>query len=326
MSAKSFKPFRETLSVSFGIVLLSILFFNSPGKQLLADVKNGFDLADSIIPHNLILQGGPPRDGIPSIDNPKFLTPDLVNYMKPQELVLGVVIAGQAKAYPIHILNWHEIVNDRIGSRHFVVSYCPLCGTGMVFSAMRNGSLMTFGVSGLLYNSDVLLYDRQTNSLWSQVMRKSISGKLKGTQLKQIAAMHTTWENWLKRYPQTKVLSRETGATRNYDRDPYSGYEFSQHTYFPVTNKAPRDYHPKERVLGVTVNGVFKAYPFVELAKNNKIKFADSIAGKKLNIHWDKKNSTSWVTDNKGREYPVTVAYWFAWFAFHPETLVFKTS
>ena len=305
---------------------MSVLFFNSPGKQAQASVKNGFDLTDSIIPHNQIFQGGPPRDGIPSIDSPKFITSDQADFMKPKELVLGVVSEGQAKAYPIHILNWHEIVNDSIGSNHFVVSYCPLCGTGMVFSARLDGSLMTFGVSGLLYNSDVLLYDRQTGSLWSQVMRKSISGKLKGKQLKQIPAMHTTWENWLERYPQTKVLSRETGAIRNYERDPYSGYELTEHTYFPVTNKAPRDYHPKERVLGVTVNGVFKAYPFVELAKNNKVKFTDSIAGKKLTIHWDNKNATGWATDNTGREYPVTIAYWFAWYAFHPKTLVFKAS
>lgn len=324
MLANIFKPFRKTPSIFLGAVLLSAWFSASPGKPAQASVKNGFDLADSIVPQNQIFQGGPPRDGIPSIDNPKFLKPNEADFMKPKELVLGVVVGNQAKAYPIHILNWHEIVNDKTGSDHFVVSYCPLCGTGMVFSAKLEGSLMTFGVSGLLYNSDVLLYDRQTGSLWSQVMRKSISGKLKGAQLVQIPAMHTTWENWLQRYPKTKVLSRETGAIRNYERDPYSGYELSEHTYFPVTNRAPRDYHPKERVLGVTVKGVFKAYPFLELAKKNKTRFVDTIAGKKLNIHWDKKNTTSWVTDSRGREYPVTVAYWFAWYAFHPGTLVFK--
>jgi hypothetical protein len=126
------------------------------------------------------------------------------------------------------------------------VTYCPLCGTGLVFASNVGDSALVFGVSGLLYNSDVLLYDRNTESLWSQRMGQAISRRLKGVKLPQIPAFHTTWGEWRARFPNTGVLSIETGYQRYYHKKAYVGYEKSRRLYFSVTNKAPRDYHPKE--------------------------------------------------------------------------------
>ncbi len=287
----------------------------------LADTKNGFDLNGSLIPAEDIYQGGPPRDGIPSIDDPVFTTAKNANSLADTDRVLGVVHNGVAKAYPIAILNWHEIVNDKFKGERIVVSFCPLCGTGVVFTT-KNKRARTFGVSGLLYNSDMLLYDRETKSLWAQIEGMAISGKLKGEQLSLIPVSHTTWADWRKRYPQSQVLSRDTGASRDYDRDPYSGYENSDGLYFSVTNKDPR-YHPKERVVGVEINGQYKVYPFSELAQEDGDEVTDQFAGVTLRIIFDGEHQSATVYSEENVEIPSLSAFWFAWMAFHPDSLVF---
>ena len=192
----------------------ALLLFAAGGVN--AESKNGFDLSDSLIPAEKIKHGGPPKDGIPAIDNPKFIRADEVDFIKPKDRVIGVFRDGVAKAYPIRILNWHEVVNDTIGKHPIVVTYCPLCGTGMVFSTKTADGRMRFGVSGLLYNSDVLLYDRPTHSLWSQILGKAIAGPLKGLSIDMLPAAHTTWRDWKRRYPETLVLTTDTGFKRNY--------------------------------------------------------------------------------------------------------------
>jgi len=286
--------------------------------------KNGFDLEGSLIPVRKILSGGPPRDGIPALINPAFVTAEMATYLKEDDRVLAVEIGGVAKAYPIRILDWHEIVNDSIGNQQLAVTYCPLCGTGVVFASNVGDSALVFGVSGLLYNSDVLLYDRNTESLWSQLMGQAISGRLKGVKLPQIPAFHTTWGEWRTRFPKSEVLSIETGYQRDYHKKAYAGYEKSRRLYFSVTNKAPKDYHPKEQVMGVEVDGVFKAYPFKELSVNEAASFADTVNGKSLVIHWNESAKSAHVTDSEGRDVVSTTAFWFAWFTFHPMTEVFK--
>lgn len=288
-----------------------------------ADIINGFDLTGAIIPASQIFNGGPGKDGIPAIDKPKFVSVRKARFMKNDDRILGIEIAGIARAYPIKILNWHEIVNDRIGREQFTITYCPLCGTGMAFSARIEDAKLDFGVSGLLYNSDVLLYDRQTESLWSQIMQQAVTGKYKGTQLTGIPLAHTTWADWKIKHPETKVLSTRTGTLRNYEKNPYQGYDVSEHLFFPVASKAPETYHPKEPVLGVEIDGVFKAYPFVELNKKGKASFTDRVNGVELTIHWDQNHqSGSIYGDNKN--VMITQAFWFAWFAFHPETQVYN--
>lgn len=305
------------------LVLLSV--------TLLADwadacVRNGFDLQGASISIDEIVSGGPPRDGIPALNFPDAVPAGEAGYLEDDDRILGVALSGEARAYPIRILNWHEVVNDRIGGQSYAVTYCPLCGTGMVFATNVDQTALVFGVSGLLYNSDVLLFDRNTESLWSQIMGEAISGPLRGTELPQLAATHTTWADWRARYPQTLVLSTDAGYDRNYRQDPYHGYDRDRRLYFQVTNRAPGTYHPKTLVMGVEVDGVHKAYPFEELAASGQEQFVDTVNGQRLTIHWTEGASSARAVAADGTPYPSTTGFWFAWFAFHPETEVFKAS
>ena len=291
--------------------------------NVFAITKNGFDLTGALIPVDEILSGGPPRDGIPAINEPKFESAGEADWLRDKDRVLALVIQGQARAYPIRILNWHEIVNDKVGDQRFAVTYCPLCGTGVVFAANIANTSLQFGVSGLLYNSDVLLYDRNTESLWSQIMGKAVAGKLKGTLLPQIPVTHTSWKDWVKNHPDTMVLSRDTGSRRNYRDSPYAGYEKTRRLYFKVSHKSPANYHPKERVIGLEINGHFKAYPYKELSKNGKAEFTDSFAGSNLKISWNEEAQSGNITNTDGKALPVISSYWFAWFTFHPDTEIY---
>ncbi len=284
--------------------------------------KNGFNLANSEITIEKIHGGGPARDGIPSIDNPRFLTIGQAEAeLSDSDPILGVEIAGVNRAYPVAIMNWHEIVNDEINGNSFVVTYCPLCGSGVVFSAGSGTEKKNFGVSGLLYNSDVLLYDRKTESLWSQLLGRAISGDLKGESLQLLPVTHTSWKVWKREHPNTEVLSRRTGYFRDYDRDPYGGYVNSEGIYFPVENINPL-YHPKERVLGVEIDGRFKGYPYSELSKEDS-PVVDKFNGVGLKIHFDEESSSAWVTNLTGKKLPAVSSFWFAWMAFHPDSEVY---
>ena len=285
--------------------------------------KNGFDLSNSIIPVNEILSGGPPRDGIPSVDKPQFITVNQADYLQDDDRVIGISIDGEARAYPIRILNWHEIVNDKIKGKSVAVTFCPLCGSGIVYTADFDNKAHQFGVSGLLYNSDVLLYDRETETLWSQILSKGISGKLVNQALSVIPSSHTSWSAWKKKYPNTKVLSTETGFKRDYNRSPYGGYTKNTSIYFPIAFKSNK-YHPKERVIGLSINGKHKVYPFSELAKLGKTSLADSFEGKKLQLDFDAENRDGVIKDSEGKTLASVNTFWFAWYAFHPDALVFK--
>jgi hypothetical protein len=289
-----------------------------------ASSRNGFDISNATIPADEILAGGPPKDGIPALSDPKLIDALDATYLQPNDRVIGIELDGIARAYPISILNWHEIVNDQINDRQFAVTYCPLCGTGVAFSSKVAGKVTEFGVSGLLYNSDVLLYDRNTDSLWSQIMGESVAGKLVGEKLNPIPISHTTWRDWLARHPETRVLSTETGYFRDYDRNPYQGYEQSRQLFFSVNNRAPDNYHPKEQVIGLEIDGVYKAYPFVELEKNGKSRFEDTVNGITVTIDWDSVNQSVVLSNSDGVKIAGIQGFWFAWFAFHPETLVFQ--
>ncbi len=288
---------------------------------LYAGSTNGFDLSGALVPVEEIRHGGPPRDGIPAIDRPRFVSAGDANFLSGTDRVLGIDRNGIRKAYAVKILNYHEIVNDRFGEDAVVVSYCPLCGTGMAFLVAADGPARSFGVSGLLYNSDVLLYDRETDSLWSQLMKQAVAGPLRGQRLQQIVMSHTSWDDWRSRHPDTIVLSTDTGSRRDYERSPYAGYASSAELYFPVSRRDPR-YHPKELVIGLSVNGVYKAYPFAELSQVDG-DIPDSIAGQKVRVRYDSGNRTGRVLAADGSELPSTISYWFAWQAFHPDSGVY---
>ena len=269
-----------------------------------------------------IARGGPPKDGIPAIDRPRFVAAAEAR-LAADDRVLGIAVDGVARAYPIRILNWHEVVNDRFGERDVIVTYCPLCGTGMAFDGAIGAQRTTFGVSGLLYNSDVLLYDRATESLWSQILRTAVTGPLKGRRLEPLPLAHTSWADWRARHPGTTVLSTDTGFARNYDRDPYAGYDRIQRLMFDVQHRDDR-FPLKEWVLGVEVGDRVKAYPFSVLARATGADgvLRDRVGGRTLQIHYDAEHRSARVTDEAGRELPSLMAFWFAWVAFHPKTEV----
>lgn len=282
---------------------------------------NGFDLSAPLVPREAIHHGGPPRDGIPAIDRPQFVPGARADFIAPDERVLGVLRNGVAKAYPIAILNWHEVVNDRFGSEPVVVTFCPLCGTGTAHSARVDGKSLRFGVSGLLYNSDVLLYDRATESLWSQLLGRAVSGPLKGTRLERVALAHTSWADWRARHPDTSVLSRDTGHRRDYGRDPYADYAVSPGVWFTVAHRNGA-LHPKAWVLGVEIGEAAKAYPFDALARAGGV-VRDRVGGESITIRYRPAARSAAAFDADGREIPAVSAFWFAWFAFHPETAVY---
>jgi len=289
------------------------------GGQLL----NGFDLSNSIISSKEIIRGGPPKDGIPAIDEPNFILPSENTRLQDNDQVLGVFNNGIAKAYPISIMNWHEIVNDSYGADPVVITFCPLCGSGMAFTASANGINLRFGVSGLLYNSDVLLYDRRSNSLWSQILGQGVTGEYKGTILQQIPVEHTTWQQWRDHYPDTQILSFTTGFSRDYQQNPYAGYSINPETYFPVKFKA-RGLHPKEMVLAINLDGKSKAYPFVELAKGGVV-VDDLIGDIEVSISYFPEHNSAIMTNKQGEKLPAITLFWFAWAAFHPDTAIYRT-
>lgn len=305
-------------------VVISVFLFLLPLVGCSSEIKNGFDLSNSAVPIDEILPGGPPRDGIPAIDNPQFVSVNRARWLQDDDRVLGVDYGGETKAYPIAILNWHEVVNDQIGQKAIVVTFCPLCGTGMVFDASVGEKIKRFGVSGLLYNSDVLLYDRETESLWSQIARQAISGPLKGQRLEMIPVNHTTWKDWQERYPDSVVLARDTGYQRDYEHNPYGNYNESTAIMFPVANTDAR-FHPKEQVIGLELQGQSKAYPFIELARS-KMPLRDQLAGQQITIEYDMNHRTGRVIGANGAEIPSVIAFWFAWAAFHPDTQIYSAT
>lgn len=311
-------PIRPT-TLFLSTLLVALVFYAQASFE-----SNGFDLEDSLVPIEKIEPGGPPRDGIPAIDKPVFVKAEAADFLHDHDRVLGLVHQGEARAYPIRIMDHHEVVNDRITGDAIAVTYCPLCGTGVAFDAGGERH-RTFGVSGLLYNSDVLLYDRETESLWSQLMMQAISGPEKGTHLQPLPLQHTSWQAWRSQHPDTKVLSTDTGHARDYRSSPYQGYADSENLLFPVSARSRR-YHPKEQVLGVEIGGQYKAYPFVELARNSSPELRDDVGGTPVRILFDREQRSAMALDAEGRVLPAVTGFWFAWYAFHPEGEVFSAA
>lgn len=304
--------------IPVSLALILCVFSNTVVSQDL----NGFNIDDALIPIDEIMQGGPPKDGIPSLDNPQFVSANRAKELSDEDPVLGVVVGGIAKAYPIRILNWHEVVNDSIGKESIVVTYCPLCGSGVVFHSQINGKRLSFGVSGLLYNSDVLLYDRETLSLWSQLRSAAVTGHYKGQVLLPLVSQHTSWKGWRSQYPETLVLDFNTGYQRNYTRNPYAGYDKSDQLYFPVKFRA-QGLHPKEKVIAIELNGSARAWPFVELRKTNGV-VIDVLGGVTLRVEFDVKNNAAKIINEKGIPLAGVTLFWFAWSGFYPHTEVYR--
>lgn len=284
---------------------------------------NGFELTNVEIPLTAVFQAGPGKEGVPSLENPSFTSAEHIDFLSDRDKVIGVYVNGIAKAYPIKIMNYHEIVNDRFGKEQVAVTYSPLCANAMAFSAEVNGKPQTFGVSGLLYNNNLLFYDWETESLWSQLLGKAVTGAASGKKLLQIPTQMTTWGAWKKRHPKTRVLSPHTGFHRNYEMDPYSLYaDNTNRTMFPVEYR-DKKLRLKERVIGLSIGREYRAYPVALLTNATLNPIQDQLNGVQLQIRYDASTRTAEISDANGKIIPTTETYWFAWFAFHPETDIY---
>jgi hypothetical protein len=282
--------------------------------------RNGFVLEPASIPAEEILAGAA-RGAIPALDHPSVLPAGEADWSD-DEPVLGIVVAGKARAYPVAILNWHELVNDTLAGEPILVSFCPLCGTGLVFDRRVGGEVRTFGVSGLLYRSDLLMFDRGSESLWSQISAEAVTGPLLGQRLRILRARMDQWGQWRSDHPEGTVLSRETGHQRDYARSPYAGYAHSPKLKFPAS--IDRRYHPKMPTLGIRIPGKgSRAYPASELARAGA-PVEEPFLGHRVRIAYDVDRQ---VFDFEApAEVEVVEGFWFAWAAFHPETSVYSAS
>lgn len=346
------------LALSFLGVLVAANLLAAPRPAGQVNLIQGIPVQDNVVPLSFSLDtfaqnavsGGPGKDGIPSIDEPRFVSAQEADgFLDPKDIVFGVVLHDEVKAYPRKMLVWHEIVNDRFGDENVSVTYCPLTGTAIGF---KRGDT-TLGVSGNLVNNNLIMYDRATDSRWPQVLGMAISGPLKGKSLQEFRVIWTIWQHWKDSYPQTQVLSLDTGYFRNYNRDPYGSYRPLGGYYrpqapplFPTLHSDSR-FPPKEVVTGARTEA--GAIAFRKAALREKQVMEGRIGGMHFTAFYDPALDTAYVYKNpdqrqfrserNGRfgnsegqwtaaDIPLTAvnafdAMWFAWSAFYPETAAY---
>ena len=300
-----------------------------------------------------IVWGGVVKDGIPALVNPRLIAPAEAGYLTPEELVFGVEIDGDARAYPLRIMDWHEMFNDVIGGVPVALAYCTLCGSGILFDTKREGEAepLVFGSSGFLYRSNKLMYDRRTNSLWNQFTGRPVVGPLTGSgiELKVRPVAITTWRDWLARHPDTRVLSLETGHVRDYRPGaPYGDYFASPDLMFPALVRN-RELQPKDYVFAIRGAGHEKAWPLSRFeggaVVNDRAGVIDLVLignaatrtvrayrseGLQFKAHADRPDlllagAETWrvtedalvgPSDRRLPRLPGHIAYWFAWSGF----------
>lgn len=304
-----------------------------------------------------IVWGGVKKDGIPALDDPKFIDASRATWLAPDELVFGVAIDGDVRAYPERILAWHEMANDRVGGRAVSLSYCTLCGAAILYDGRASdGNTYTFGSSGLLYRSNKLMYDRQTQTLWSQLTGEPVLGPLAATGLAPLRVLPLTatpWREWKAMHPRTRVLSLETGYERDYRPGAaYGKYFASPETMFPVWKKPPSDLAVKDWVLVVVVEAARKIYPVDALARaglvHDRIADRDIVlveerafetGGRRFRREAaqlvDTANEESFAMTEEAlvsasgtrlRRLPSHRAFWFGAYAFYPGTALWQPS
>ncbi|MQA85755.1 MAG: DUF3179 domain-containing protein [Streptosporangiales bacterium] len=198
-----------------------------------------------------LISGGPPPDGIPAIDRPRFVRAGQAGWLADREPVLAFNLGSERRAYPVQILVWHEVVNDTVGGVPVAVTYCPLCNSALAFDRRAAGRVLDFGVSGLLYNSDLVMFDRQTQSLWPQIEGRAVAGTLTGTRLRGYPVAMVPWKEWRAANPNGWVLSRDTGHEREYGSNPYVSYDEPTEAPFLFDGEPDRRLPPKTHVVGL---------------------------------------------------------------------------
>lgn len=264
-------------------------------------------------------QGCNRRDCIPAIDNPKFVSAREATHVADDELVLTLSLNGYHRAYPARILDQHEIVNDIVAGVPIAVTWCPLCGSAVAVNREINGMTTEFGVSGVLYNSDLVFYDRETETLWDQIEARGIVGPLTGEELTLMPVSMTRWGNWKAAHPDTIVLSTDTGFPYDYTKDAYSRYRDSDQLMFPVSRNND-SLHPKSVVFGFDVYG--KKVAITKKHLDEVGASAVEIAGQSVVIEQLNDGSVSMRNESSDEVFAPVRLYWFAWYTFHPDTEV----
>ena len=278
------------------------------------------------VPLDTIVEGGPQKDRIPSIDVPKFISiAEASQWLSDSEPGIALEMSGVNRFYPFQILVFHEIVNDIIGGKRALVTYCPLCFSGIIFDPLVKGERAEFGTSGKLWNSNLVMYDRKTNSLWSQILGEAIVGEMTGTKLAVIPSDMIRFGEFKKLHPQGTALSRDTGTTRLYGQDPYGDYSATPGTYFPVSKKDGR-LGDKDFVLGIVVNGKAKAYWPQAVKKAGEVE--DYFQGKTIVARYEKDIYAVRLFEKKSdgtlKRISAFPNFWFSWVAAHPDTELFQ--
>ncbi len=243
----------RTRTLAVATMLLAVM----TAVTLRADVRSwkgewpDTDFSKTAVDFGEILSGGPPKDGIPAIDDPVFETVAKASGMGETEPVIGLVVNGEARAYPLKILIWHEIVNDTLGGVPVTVTYCPLCNSAIVFERTVGGQVLDFGTTGKLRNSDLVMYDRQTESWWQQFSGTAIVGAMTGTELEMLPSRLESWALFKARAPDGTVLVPNDAHMRAYGRNPYAGYDSRDAPYPLFLGDLPADINPMMRVVVV---------------------------------------------------------------------------
>jgi len=321
---------------SFFIVLLSLLVSTTGCKKVQVnevqpqeEVKISSDdqLLFGLLEENII-SGGPGKDGIPPIESPKYVDiAESDTWLLPNDIVFGIDYNGFIAAYPQRIMVWHEIINEEIDGRLLTLSYCPLTGTAIGYEGdLKDKGETTFGVSGNLINSNLVMYDRLTDSYWPQILGAAINGEMKGYRLSQFPVFWTTWERWKNIYPSSQVLSRDTGFSRDYDADPYGsyltdskGYYSSDNLFAPVINEDNR--LPLKTVV-ICMRDNKNNTIAIEKDRLRQDKHIEiSLGDTDTSIYYEE-SLDSYITEvaDTGKWVDSFEAMWFAWAAYYPET------
>jgi len=290
------------------------------------------DFSKSLVAFDEIMSGGPPKDGIPAIDQPVFAPAGTITDIGPQEPVITVREGGAVKAYPVRILMWHEIVNDTVGGLPLVITYCPLCNAALVYERTVDGEVLDFGTSGKLRHSDLVMYDRQTESWWQQFTGESIVGARTGTQLTLYPARLESYALFKERYPDGRVLIPSDPGLRDYGRNPYPSYDMAGAVPFLFRGEMPEGIEPMARVVAIETADGPQAWSLTLLREVGEITTGDILLSwqpgqasaldtSRVSHGWDVGNVTVQRLNNgQSVDLPYDVTFAFAFHAFRPDS------
>jgi hypothetical protein len=326
-----FRGYDRVIPVSMRLIrefcILSLIVAVGGVSPLSAITINGFAVQDTAVPVEHLVRAAPAKDSIKSLDAPVFVAARDCDFLADEDELFSITRDGITRAYPLRVLVWHEVVNDRIGDQPIVLTYSALTGSGVAFEPGENpdGTTRQFGVSGVLYNSCLLFYDRATESLWSQLKMMGISKDFVEEPLQQVPTRRMTWEAWRSLHPRGEVLSIETGMENDYRGEwPYGDYANQKETIFPFDISPDRnEFETKERMIGMVQGWAARAWP-LELLKDRGQLF-DAIGPRPIQVTYNESTDHVVITDiTNGEELPHVSVYWFAWQAFYPDSSVWR--